>query len=172
MRWDSLDREDCSLARTLAVVGDRWTLMILREAFMGVRRFDDFEARLGIARRVLSDRLAHLVKEGVLRKDAYQERPARFEYRLTEKGLALYPAILSLVHWGDRFYADEGGPPVIHTHKACGHDFRSVLTCSECGDAVDARGVSFRQRPPIRAGRSRSKTAATRKPKAPRSAPA
>ncbi|MGE0046612.1 MAG: winged helix-turn-helix transcriptional regulator, partial [Hyphomonadaceae bacterium] len=96
---------------------------------------------LGIARRVLSERLALLVHEGVLEKRAYQEAPVRHEYRLTEKGLALYPALLSLVHWGDRYYAGAKGAPILHRHKACGHDFRSVLTCSECGEEVRAREV-------------------------------
>ncbi|HKD20737.1 MAG TPA: helix-turn-helix domain-containing protein [Rhizomicrobium sp.] len=162
MRWESLDREHCSLARALAVLGDRWTLLVLRESFMGVRRFEDFEKGLKIARRVLSERLRLLVAEDVLRRVPYQERPTRYEYRLTEKGLALYPAILSLVHWGDRFYAGDAGPPVLHTHLACGHDFHSVLTCSECGEALDARAVSLRAGPGAAktARRSRSKTAA------------
>ena len=146
MRWQSLAKEDCSLARTLAVIGDRWTLLILRDAFLRVRRFEDFEKSLKIARRVLAERLALLVDEGILTKVAYQERPVRHEYRLTEKGLDLYPAILSLVHWGDKHYAGRKGPPIIHTHQTCGHDFRSVLTCSECGEAVGARDVSVRGR--------------------------
>ncbi len=164
MRWQSLDREPCSLARTLAVVGDRWTLLVLRDAFVGIRRFDDFERSLRIARRVLSERLALLVEEGILRKQAYQEKPTRYEYRLTEKGFALYPALISLVHWGDRFYAGDKGPPILHTHLACGHDFRSMLTCSECGEALDARGVKIRPGPgaATRAGRSRPKTTARR----------
>lgn len=141
MRWEDLSREHCSLARTLAVIGDRWTLLVLREAFLKVRRFEDFQANLGIARQVLTERLAHLVDEGVLAKVPYQDRPPRFEYRLTEKGLGLYPAILALVHWGDAHYAGRKGPPLLHRHKACGHDFRSVLTCSECGEAVDPRAV-------------------------------
>lgn len=134
------------MARALAVVGDRWTLMILRDAFLQVRRFDDFQARLGIARRVLAERLAGLVADGILEKSAYQQRPTRHEYRLTEKGLALYPVILSLVHWGDAFYAGADGAPMRHQHKACGHDFRSVLACSECGEQVGARDVSVRPR--------------------------
>jgi DNA-binding HxlR family transcriptional regulator len=164
MRWHSLDREHCSLARALAVIGDRWMLLVLREAFMGVRRFDDFEKGLKIARRVLSERLTLLVAEGVLRKIPYQERPTRYEYRLTEKGLALYPAIISLVHWGDRFYAGDAGAPIVHTHKNCGHDFRSVVTCSECGEALDARAVTLRPGPGAAktATRSRPRTAARR----------
>ncbi|WP_291841679.1 helix-turn-helix domain-containing protein [Maricaulis sp.] len=147
MRWNELSDERCSLARTLAVVGDRWTLLVLREAFLRVRRFDDFRARLGIARRVLAERLAHLVEEGVLEKQVYQTRPLRHEYRLTQKGLDLYPALLSLVHWGDHHYAGRAGPPVVHTHKTCGHDFHSVLSCSECGEPVGARDVLARPGP-------------------------
>src|ERR1043165_9512296 len=96
MRWQTLAKEDCSLARTLAVIGDRWTLLILRDAFLKVRRFEDFEESLKIARRVLSERLALLVDEGILARVPYQDRPVRHEYRLTDKGLDLYPAILSL----------------------------------------------------------------------------
>jgi DNA-binding HxlR family transcriptional regulator len=144
MRWDSLAKEDCSLSRTLAVIGDRWTLLILRDAFLRVRRFDDFEKSLKIARRVLAERLALLVEEGILAKVAYQDRPMRFEYRLTEKGLELYPAILSLVHWGDKHYAGKKGPPIIHKHLKCQHDFRSVLSCSACGAEVKARDVAVR----------------------------
>lgn len=147
MRWETLAKEDCSLARSLAVVGDRWTLLVLREAFLRTRRFDEFEEKLGIARRVLSERLALLVGEGILKKVPYQESPPRYEYRLTEKGLDLYPVIISLVHWGDRHYAGKKGPPMLHTHKACGHDFTSVLTCSECGEALSARDVTVRPGP-------------------------
>src|SRR5262245_54499981 len=111
MRWDELANQDCSLSRTLAVIGDRWTLLILRDAFLRVRRFDDFEKSLKIARRVLTERLALLVDEGILARVAYQERPVRYEYKLTDKGLDLYPAILSLVHWGDKHYPTRKGPP-------------------------------------------------------------
>ena len=144
MRWKNLPQENCSLARTLAVVGDRWTLLVLRDCFLGVRRFEEFERSLKIARRVLSERLALLVAEDILTRVPYQDAPPRYEYRLTEKGLELYPAILSLVHWGDKHYAGRKGPPVVHTHLKCGHDFRSVLSCSECGEAVTAREVRAR----------------------------
>ena len=141
MKWNELLNENCSLARSLAVIGDRWTLLILRDAFLRVRRFDDFQERLGIARRVLAERLAVLVEHNVFEKTAYQERPTRYEYRLTKKGLGLYPIILSLVHWGDEHYAGKKGPPVHHRHKICGHRFHSVLCCSECGEAVGAKDV-------------------------------
>ena len=141
MKWNELSNENCSLARTLAVIGDRWTLLILRDAFLRIRRFDDFQVRLGIARRVLTERLAILVEHGVLEKVAYQERPTRYEYRLTRKGHGLYPIILSLVHWGDEHYAGKKGPPVHHRHKTCGHRFRSMMCCSECGEEVSAKDV-------------------------------
>jgi DNA-binding HxlR family transcriptional regulator len=150
MRWETLAKEDCSLARSLAVLGDRWTLLILREAFLRVRRFEGFEEKLGIARRVLSERLALLVDEGVLAKRPYQHRPIRYEYKLTEKGLGLYPVILSLVHWGDTHYAGKKGPPLLHTHVDCGHDFRSVLSCSQCGEALSPRAVRVRPGPGAR----------------------
>ncbi|WP_308909178.1 winged helix-turn-helix transcriptional regulator [Pseudokordiimonas caeni] len=141
MKWNELSDQHCSLARSLAVLGDRWTLMILRDAFLRVRRFDDFQARLGIARRVLHERLAGLVEAGVLEKVPYQERPLRHEYRLTQKGLDLYPVILSLVHWGDTHYAGEDGPPVRFRHKSCGHTVEPVLTCSCCQETLRPREV-------------------------------
>ena len=147
MRWDSLSDENCSVARALAVLGDRWTLLILRDAFLRVRRFEDFERSLKIARRVLSERLALLVEEGILRRVPYQERPVRYEYRLTEKGLDLFPVMVSLVHWGDRHYSAKHGPPLLHRHVKCGHDFRSVLTCSECGEPIGPRDVEVHPGP-------------------------
>lgn len=149
MRWDDLAAEECSLARALAVVGDRWTFLILREAFLKVRRFEELQGRLGIARRVLTERLAGLVADGVLDRITYQERPKRHEYRLTEKGLALYPVILSLVHWGDAHCADDRGPPVLHRHVECGHDFKSVLTCSVCAAPIVPKDVIPRARKSI-----------------------
>jgi DNA-binding HxlR family transcriptional regulator len=169
MRWKELGRENCSIARTLAVVGDRWTLLVLRDSFLGVRRFEDFERSLRIARRVLSERLELLVAEDVLLRVPYRTRPARFEYRLTDKGHELYPAILSLVHWGDKHYAGRGGPPVIHKHLKCGRDFRSVLTCSECAEAVFAREVAARLS--SHANPSRQRKVARRSPSKARRAP-
>lgn len=147
MKWEALANEACSVARTVAVIGDRWTLMILRDAFLGVRRFDDFQARLGISRTIIAERLKHLTDEGVLRKVAYQDRPLRHEYRLTDKGLDLHPVVMAIVRFGDAHYAGEAGPPVLHRHKACGHDFHPVQTCSECGEAVAARDVEARPGP-------------------------
>ncbi len=145
MRWEDLDQQPCSLARTLSVVGDRWTLMVLRDCFLGVRRFDEFEKRLGITRHLLADRLKKLVEADVLIKVPYQERPPREEYRLTEKGLDLHTVILALVHWGDKHMADERGAPVLHRHKSCGQIMRPVVVCSECGEPVTARDIQVEQ---------------------------
>ncbi|WP_374346829.1 winged helix-turn-helix transcriptional regulator [Phenylobacterium sp.] len=147
MKWDDLANEPCSVARTVAVIGDRWTLMILREVFLGIRRFEDFQARLGISRTITAERLKALVDEGVLKKVAYQDRPLRHEYRLTDKGLDLYPVIMAIVNFGDRHYAGEAGPPLLHRHKACGCDFAPVMTCSECHAPVGARDVETRAGP-------------------------
>lgn len=114
MKWDELAAQPCSVARSVAVIGDRWTLMILRDCFLGVRRFEGFQARLGISRTIIAERLKLLVDEGVLRKIPYQEHPVRHEYRLTQKGLDLHPVIMAVVAWGDRHYAGESGPPLLH----------------------------------------------------------
>ena len=144
MKWEDLAHEPCSVARSVAVIGDRWTLMILRDCFLGVRRFEAFQERLGISRTIIADRLKHLTEEDVLRRVAYQEHPVRHEYRLTDKGLDLHPVVMAIVHWGDRHYAGEAGPPLLHRHKTCGCDFHPVQTCSECGEPVDARAVETR----------------------------
>ena len=144
MKWSDLAGERCSVARSVAVIGDRWTLMILRDCLLGVRRFEDFERRLGISRSIVADRLKKLTDEGVLRREAYQDRPVRHEYRLTEKGLALHPVLMAIVHWGDVYYAGEDGPPLLHRHKACGCDFAPVTTCSACGEPISARDVEVR----------------------------
>ncbi|MEX0838527.1 MAG: helix-turn-helix domain-containing protein [Parvibaculum sp.] len=147
MRWEELDREACSLARTLSVVGDRWTLLVLRECFLRIRRFEEFEQRLGIARHVLADRLKKLTDAGVLEKIPYRERPRREEYRLTEKGLALYPAMLALLDWGDKYMSGKEGPPLLRRHKTCGHVAHAVPSCSECGEPLDARAMTVEAGP-------------------------
>ena len=147
MKWKDLGSERCSIARTTAVIGDRWTLMILRDCFLRVRRFEDFQSRLGISRTVVADRLRQLVEEGVLARVAYQDGPRRYEYRLTDKGRDLYPVLMALVRWGDVHYAGDAGPPLVHRHKACGCDFHAVQVCSECHEPLDPRGVETRQGP-------------------------
>jgi len=144
MQWSELEEQPCSIARTLSVIGDRWTLMILRECFLRVRRFEDFQARLGIGRPTLKDRLQTLVDAFVLTKVTYQERPLRQEYRLTQKGMDLYPILMAINHWGDVHMAGKKGPPVFHTHNRCGHDFSPMMVCSECRDELQAKEVVAR----------------------------
>ena len=143
------DNQVCSIARALEVVGDRWTMLVIRDAFQGVRRFDDFQERLGVARNVLSDRLSRLVDEGILEKRLYQERPRRFEYRLTPKGIDLFPALISLMKWGDRHAPDPGGPPMVVLHKGCGGKVDERLLCDRCGEPVTALNSEARPRAPI-----------------------
>jgi DNA-binding HxlR family transcriptional regulator len=141
MKWNALEEEPCSVARTVAVIGDRWTLLVLRDCFLRVRRFEDFQARLGVTRHVLADRLKKLVRHGVLRRVPYQTRPKRHEYILTRKGLDLYPIIMAIVHWGDVHMVDERGRPRLYEHKPCGKLFDPVMTCCECGQPLSAREV-------------------------------
>jgi DNA-binding HxlR family transcriptional regulator len=141
MRWKELSEERCSVARTIAVIGDRWTLLILRDCFLRVRRFDAFEERLGITRHVLADRLKKLVAHGVLKKVPYHLQPVRYEYRLTQAGLDMYPLLTCLRHWGDRYAAGRSGPPLLFRHRDCGQVFDPVMTCSECGRPIDPRDV-------------------------------
>ena len=138
------------MARALAVIGDRWTLLILRECFLRVRRFDDFQDRLGIGRPILADRLQKLVANFVLTKVAYQQNPTRHEYRLTPKGLDLYPVVMSIVHWGDVHLSGKKGRPVLHEHGPCGHVFDPVMQCSVCDQALDPRDVKILPGPGIR----------------------
>lgn len=146
MRWSDVGRTDCSIARTLAVVGDRWTLLVLRDAFLGRRRFEQFQASLGISRHRLADRLGRLVRHGILRRERYQARPPRFEYRLTERGLDLYAVVVSIAGWGDRYMTGRRGPAVERVHRACGHAAPLRLTCEHCGEPVTARDVRVRRR--------------------------
>jgi DNA-binding HxlR family transcriptional regulator len=128
----------CSIAQALEVVGEWWTLLILRDAFLGVTRFDDWQRRLGIARNVLSTRLDALVEQGILERRQYQEHPPRDEYVLTQKGRDLAPVLDALRVWGDR-YAAPDGPPVLLVHDDCGASIRPVAHCSACGERL-ARG--------------------------------
>lgn len=139
----------CSVARTLDVVGDKWTLLVLRDAFYGVRRFDDFVRDLGIARNVLTSRLERLVGEEVLTRVAYEDHPPRFEYRLTAKGRDLFPVVLAMMHWGDSWQADRDGPPVELVHDDCDQVTHAVATCAHCGDALDAFNVRVQPLPPV-----------------------
>ena len=130
------DSQICSIARALEIVGERWSLLILRSVFLGVRRFDDLQAELGITRSVLTTRLNHLVDEGVLQRVPYQERPRRYEYRSTEKGRQLWPVLTHLMRWGDEHYPNPGGPPRIAEHRGCGGHPDEFLHCDRCGEPL------------------------------------
>lgn len=147
MRWEDIGEEACSVARTVGVIGDRWTLLILRDCFLGVRRFDAFQERIGVTRPILADRLKKLVAEGILAKVAYETHPPRYEYRLTDSGRALHPVIMAIVHWGDTHRVTRKGRPLLHTHKGCGHDFDPVMICSHCAAPLNAREVEVRAGP-------------------------
>lgn len=129
------------MARALEVVGERWTILILRDAFLGVRRFDDFQRNLGVARNVLNTRLQRLVDAGLLERRRYQERPERFEYRLTDKGVDLWPAVVALMQWGDRHAPSPAGPPLVLRHRGCGGEVDPHRRCSDCGAALGPRDV-------------------------------
>lgn len=142
MKWNDVSDMPCSVARSLSVIGDRWTLLILRNAFMRMRRFDELQASLGLTRHVLASRLKRLVEEGILARVPYQQSPARYEYVLTDKGLALHPVLMALAAWGDDWMDMGMGPPLLYQHRTCGHVMRPVMVCSACREPLHARQVT------------------------------
>jgi DNA-binding HxlR family transcriptional regulator len=140
VKHDELDGLYCSVARTWSVIGERWTMMVLRECFRGERRYDHFRSKLGVGSNVLNDRLRVLVAEEVLERVRYQDSPPRFEYRLTAKGADLYPVLLSLMSWGDKH--KNPVPPVRLVHRRCGHAAQPRMTCAHCGEAVSWREMT------------------------------
>lgn len=142
MRWDEIDQQVCSVARALSVVGERWTLLILRDAFLGTRRFDRFQANLGITRHRLSERLGKLVAQGVLTRVQYCEKPPRHEYRLTRKGLALYPVLMTLSRWGDEWMDGGEGAPLEYFCQDCCKKMHATVTCSECCEPLKPHRVT------------------------------
>jgi DNA-binding HxlR family transcriptional regulator len=131
---------DCSVAQCLEVIGEWWSMLIVRDAFLGVTRFDEFHDRLGISRNILQQRLARLVDEGVLTRVPYSAHPPRDDYRLTDKGRDLWPVLTAMRQWGDR-YAAPSGPPLQLVHKSCGEVAEAVLVCASCGQPVGPRDV-------------------------------
>jgi DNA-binding HxlR family transcriptional regulator len=138
------DSANCAIGAAVGVIGERPTFLVLREAFNGVRRFDDMRRRTGIPRQVLADRLARLVREGLLRKVPYRDsgQRSRHEYRLTDKGLDLYPVLVALMHWGDRYAADPAGAPVVLQHRDCGEPVQLQLACRAGHVLESARDVT------------------------------
>ncbi|MDJ0852245.1 MAG: helix-turn-helix domain-containing protein [Myxococcota bacterium] len=148
-----MNRRD-SVFAALEVIPDRWSALVLREAFFGVRRFSDFRRSLGIARNTLTDRLNRLVEQGVLEKRRIAETNEWEEYRLTEMGLDLYPVTIALMQWGDRWRAPDG-PPLLLAHRECGGELALELSCVRCGTQVDARNANYEPGPGAAGGRDR-----------------
>lgn len=133
MLGQSYNDQNCSIARTLEVVGERWTLLIIRDALLGHRRFDEFQQSLGVARNVLTDRLGRLIEGGVLVRTPYQTNPVRYDYKLTEKGHELRGVIFAMMTWGDKYVASPEGPPRVIRHTDCGGSVTQQLSCERCG---------------------------------------
>ncbi len=145
MRISEIGQLTCSVARTVSVVGDPWTLMIVRELFMGSRRFDELETYLGLSPRLLSARMAALTAAGIVSRRPYQTRPKRYEYQFTQKGLDLWPVIIALRAWGDLYEGDKTGKPSVILHIQCGHICEPRLACSVCQAPIDANQVQVEQ---------------------------
>jgi DNA-binding HxlR family transcriptional regulator len=156
MRRTRFEEWNCSIARATDVLGDWWTPLVIRQAFYGTRRFDDFIDHLGIGRNILAERLRRLTDEGIFDKIAYCERPARYEYRLTDKGRALFGVIAALHRWGNDWLATEDGPPVEMVDRRTGHVIKPVVVDEETGERLDPRqitvrrGTGFREQAPPR----------------------
>lgn len=137
----------CTIARSVDLLGEGWTLLVMRQACLGTRRFEDFQRALGIGRNILTLRLTRLVDEGLLDRVEYQQRPVRHEYRLTDKGRDVYPILAAMAAFGDKWLVGEEGTPLILHHAGCDHDMHAVVTCSECHEPLDVREVQARVGP-------------------------
>jgi DNA-binding HxlR family transcriptional regulator len=144
--------DGCTIGRAMAVIGEKWTVVVLREVFNGIRRFDDMRVRTGVPRQVLANRLATLVEHDVLRRVPYQEPGARVrhEYRLTRKGFDLYPILITMIEWGNRYLADPEGPPLQFVHRDCGAPVAAEVHCAQGHRVEDYRGVVPRPGPGAR----------------------
>jgi len=141
MKRTDFEGMKCSIAQTLNLIGEWWTPLILRDIFYGIRRFEGLLTHLGISRNILTDRLQTLVDNGILERKLYQQNPERYEYMLTERGIDLYPILISLMAWGDRWLPDAEGPPVELIHKECGKPASPEIVCSHCHKAITARNM-------------------------------
>ena len=139
------DHRTCSVARTLDILGDRWIFLILREAFFGVRYYDQFLSNLGIATNILSNRLKRLVENDIMEKHKDLKDSRRMKYRLTDKGRDLYPVTLAFMQWGDRWLADENGPPLLLHHTPCNHALEPIMCCAHCKEIIKIKDVSYEE---------------------------
>jgi DNA-binding HxlR family transcriptional regulator len=140
MLRNDYEGQACSIARSLELIGERWTILVIREVFLGRRKFSEMQRSLGVARNVLAARLQRLVDEDILERRQYSDHPSRHEYFLTEKGLDLWPVMVSLLHWGDEHMPLPGGPPTVLVHKGdCGGELDDRRICRRCGKHLTAR---------------------------------
>src|SRR3954447_1111066 len=153
MQRTSFSEMACSIARSLDVAGEYWTPLVLRDIWMGRTRFDEIQENLGVSRKLLADRLETLVREDILARQQYQERPVRHEYVLTEKGKELMVVLLALLSWGDRWTAKKAGPPMLLRHLGCSSPVEAQVTCSDCGEPLGADDLLLEPGPGFRIGR-------------------
>jgi len=153
MRWSEIDAIPCPVAQAMAVIGDAWTTLILRDAIRGATKFDEFQSSTHASRAILSERLAHLVEHGVFERVQYETHPPRYEYRLTKRGEALRPVLMMLADWGENHL-----PAKVRRwgrrHTECGHRFRPVVSCSECGEPIKPGSVTYDNQPALRRERA------------------
>ena len=138
---------ECSIARSLAVAGEPWSPLVIRDVWVGINRFDDIQRDLGISRKVLAERLRHLVEAGMLERRPYSERPRRHEYALTPKGFEFVDVLMAMVAWGDRWTAGDAGPPVLYRHRACGKITHAEPHCAACGEILRSTDVDVEPGP-------------------------
>ena len=151
MQRTDFSQMTCSIARSLAVAGEPWSPLVLRDVWVGINRFDDLQRDLGLSRKVLAERLKHLVEAGMLERRAYSERPPRHEYVLTPKGFEFVDVLMAMAAWGDRWTAGDAGPPVLRRHRSCGQITQVELRCSGCGEPLHATDVDVEPGPGLTA---------------------
>jgi DNA-binding HxlR family transcriptional regulator len=152
MQRTNYGKMNCSIARAIDVLGEPWTLLILRDLLLGFTQFDELHRDLGVSTSVLADRLQRLVDQDLVERAPYSDHPSRFDYGLTEKGRDAVPVLLTLVAWGDRGEAGRRGPPTEIVHEACGHATTAVIQCRECGERLEVDDLSYRRGPGSRRG--------------------
>jgi DNA-binding HxlR family transcriptional regulator len=141
MQRTDFSQMECSIARSLAVAGEPWSPLVIRNVYVGINRFDDLQRDLGISRKVLAERLKHLVDAGMLERRQYSKRPPRYEYALTEMGQEFVDVLMAMVNWGDRWTGGEAGPPILYRHRACGKTAHVEPHCSACGEPMHSGDV-------------------------------
>ena len=147
MQRTDFAKMQCSIARSLAVAGEPWSPLVIRDVFIGINRFDDLQRDLGISRKVLAERLKHLVEAGILERRPYSERPPRHEYVLTEMGSEFVDVLMSMVAWGDRWTAGDAGPPALYRHRSCGQITHVEPRCAVCGEVMHSTDVDVEPGP-------------------------